>query len=228
MPTALRLLEARERGFVPRSGELVAAAVLLAGVGAAAALGGGLLDAMRRLTAAMLAEAGELGGGWSGEVVWAAWAVAVRSAAIVGVVAAAAVVANVAQFGLVLAGEPVRMDLSRLVPGAGRMLSRRSAVRAGLGLIKAAAAACVVWAAVRVATGQAVRASGLSADGLATWMGRQVAVVAGAMAAALAAVAVVDLVYQRWQYRQDLKMTRREYLDDLRRMEGRARARRRQ
>ena len=41
MPTPLRLAEARERGFVPRSGELVAAAVLAAaGVAGLAVLGG--------------------------------------------------------------------------------------------------------------------------------------------------------------------------------------------
>ena len=33
-------------------------------------------------------------------------------------------------------------------------------------------------------------------------------------------MALIDWVYQRWQHVQDLKMTRRELLDDLRRMEG--------
>jgi flagellar biosynthetic protein FlhB len=45
----------------------------------------------------------------------------------------------------------------------------------------------------------------------------------------LLAIALVDWLYQRWQHREDLKMTRREWLDDLRRSEGdpRNKARRR-
>ena len=114
MPTALRLAEARQRGFVPRSADLVAAAVVAAGVAAAAVLAGGSVDAMRRLTAAMLAEAGRVPGGWSGEVSSAAWALAARTAGLLAVVTVMAVVANVVQFGLLFSGEAVRLDFGRL------------------------------------------------------------------------------------------------------------------
>jgi flagellar biosynthetic protein FlhB len=36
----------------------------------------------------------------------------------------------------------------------------------------------------------------------------------------LSFLAVIDWIYQRWEHRRDLRITRRELLDDLRRMEG--------
>ena len=48
------------------------------------------------------------------------------------------------------------------------------------------------------------------------------------VAVALFVLAIPDLLYQRWQHKQDLKMTWHEYLDDLRRMEGDPLIRRRQ
>jgi flagellar biosynthesis protein FlhB len=70
---------------------------------------------------------------------------------------------------------------------------------------------------------QAAAAAELPVGEVGRWLGGRVAAVAGAVAAVLLAAALVDLVYQRWQYLQDLKMTRREFLQDLRQMEGGAR-----
>ncbi len=220
--TPLRLAEARERGFVPRSGDLVAAAVLAAAVAAAVALGGGLAGALRRLTAAMLGEAGSVSGGWSDEVTAAAWAVGGWAAGIVAAVTGVAAAANVLQFGLLFSGQAVGADLARLSPvgGLGRMFSCRSAVRGGLALVKVLAAVSIAWIAVQAALSQAASAVAQPAAGVSHWIGGCVVSVAGWVAAAMLAAGLVDLAYQRWQYRQDLKMTRREFLQDWRQMEG--------
>ncbi|MGA2265073.1 MAG: EscU/YscU/HrcU family type III secretion system export apparatus switch protein [Phycisphaerae bacterium] len=236
MPTPLRLAEARRQGRVPRSGELVAAIVCLAAVVAAIAMGGGLLQAAKRLVAAMLAEAGDVSGGgstslteiWSGDVASAAWALAGRAGLMLLVVVAAAVAANIAQFGLLFAGEVAEPDFARLSPvaGVGRVLSLRSLVRAALGIVKVIAVAGIAWSAVRAAMPRLISAGNLSAADWAAWTAREVLTTALWITAALLAVALVDLLYQRWQYLQDLKMTRREFLEDLRKMESTERLRR--
>jgi flagellar biosynthetic protein FlhB len=43
----------------------------------------------------------------------------------------------------------------------------------------------------------------------------------------LIALGVIDFFYQRWQHERDLRMTRREVLDELRQMEGDAAVKRR-
>jgi flagellar biosynthetic protein FlhB len=225
MPTPMRLAEARRQGRVPRSGELVAAMVCLAAVVAAIAMGDGLLQAAKRLMAAMLAEAGDVSGGWSGDVVAAAWALASRAGLMLLIIIVAAVAANVAQFGLLFVGELAGLDFARLSPaaGLGRMLSLRAAVRAILNIVKVIAVAGIAWWAVRAAMPRLVSAGNLSAADWAAWTAHEVLTTALWIAAALLAVALVDLLYQRWQYRQDLKMTRREFLEDLRKMEGQER-----
>jgi flagellar biosynthesis protein FlhB len=202
---------------------------MLAGAAAVAMLGNGLLQATRRLVAAMLAEAGTISGTWSGQVAAAAWALGGRAALMLLIVMAAAVTANVVQFGLLFSGEPMQWDFARLSPVGGlkRMLSLRSAVRAGLGAVKVLAAAGLAALAVRAAMSRWVRAESLSAADVADTIGRQVIAVSLWIATALLAVALLDLIYQRWQYRQDLKMTRREILEDLRKTEGDERIRQR-
>ncbi len=229
LPTPLRLAEARQRGWVPRSSELVSAAVMLAAVGAAAMLGDGLLQAARRLTAAMLTEAGTVSCTWSGQVAAAAWVLAGKAALMLLIVIAAAIAANIVQFGLLFSGEPVQLDFARLSPAAGlrKILSLRSVVRAGFGVVKVLMTAGIAALAVRAAISQRLSAASLSAADLAATIGRQVLAAALSIAAALLAVALLDLLYQRWQYRQDLKMTRREFLEDLRKTEGDERMRQR-
>jgi flagellar biosynthetic protein FlhB len=222
MPTPLRLAEARERGFVPRSADLIAAAAAAGGVAAVAVLGGGLFAAVRRLTVAMLTEAGRVSAGWSPAVAAAAWAVAGWLAGIVAVAIVVAAGANLVQFGVLFSAEAVRPDLTRLSLGAGlgRMFSTRSAVRAGLAVVKVFAAACAAWIAIAVMLPRALMAADQPPAELARWLGWRIAAVAGAVVAVLLVAGLVDLVYQRWQYLQDLKMTRREFLEDLRQMEG--------
>jgi flagellar biosynthesis protein FlhB len=33
-------------------------------------------------------------------------------------------------------------------------------------------------------------------------------------------LAIIDFLFQRWQYRRDLRMTRQEWKEDFKRMEG--------
>jgi len=222
MPTPLRLAEARRQGHVARSAELVAAAVSLAGLAALAVLGRGAFEALRQMTALMLGRAGADGAAWSTEAARAAWPVLVRFVALLVAVVLAAVAANVAQFGLLLSGEPVKVDLARVSPAAGlaRMFSLRSAVRVAMSAAKLAIVAIVVWVMVRGAMLASESPATASAEELARLAGGKL--LAGGLwaAAGISALAVVDLIYQRWQYRQDLKMTRREFLEDLRQMEG--------
>lgn len=231
MPTLLRLKEARQRGQVARSGDLSSALLVLGGLAVLAALGPALVTGLTRMTAAMLAESTALQPGSPAELVSAAvgpvlWTLA----ALAGAVVILAIVAGVIQVGLLFSGEPLSPDFSRLSPGKGlrRIFSGRSVVRGGLAVCKLAAAGVLCWVSVASALPRIVRAGRLSSADVGPWCGRLVLNTSLRVAVALLVLAVVDYLYQRWQHRQDLKMTRREYLDDLRRMEGDPLIRRRQ
>jgi len=130
--------------------------------------------------------------------------------------------AGLVQTGPLLTAEPLKPDVSRLSPveGLRRLPSRRTFVRGVLGACKLVVATLIVWGAVSAALGSLVAAPARSSEAIAAWGGALVVKIALAVAGGLLVLAAIDLLYQRWQHRQDLKMTRREYLDDLRKMEG--------
>ncbi|HOF17702.1 MAG TPA: EscU/YscU/HrcU family type III secretion system export apparatus switch protein [Phycisphaerae bacterium] len=231
LPTALRLEEAKRRGQVPRSADLVAAATALGAMALLWALGGALLGELVRLTGAMLDVS------TAGQGPRAAWAglpealgrLALRIAPLLGAALLLAVLANAAQVGLRAVGENVSPDLGRLSPAAGlrRMFSARSAWRASLAVVKVVAAGTLAVLAFRSALPALARAEAHGAAALARTAGDAVGRCGIAIGAVLAVLGGADYLFQRWQHVQDLRMTRREVLEDLRQTQGDPAVRRR-
>lgn len=231
-PTSLRLAEARRRGQVPRSADLTAAALLLAAVLLTGLLGGRLLGGLTDLTAAML-DGRAVPAASAGESAAALWGHLgpVLSAAVVLMLslAAAAALAGFVQVGPLLTTDPLAARADRLSPAAGlrRILSSRTAVRAGMAAAKIAAAAVVGYVVIAGALSGIVGLAGCEPAAMGPRVGRLLFDLGVRLAGVLLAVGIVDWLYQRWQHRRDLRMTRREVLEDLRRMEGDAEVRRR-
>jgi flagellar biosynthesis protein FlhB len=129
----------------------------------------------------------------------------------------------------VVAAERIRPDLERISPRAGlrRLFSTRTFVRAVLAAAKIGVVAAVGYWTFRPALRRLAGAGALDASGLAGRAGSLVGALAIRIALCLLALAVADFLYQRWQYRRDLRMTRREWLEDIRKAEGDWRLRRR-
>jgi len=229
-PTPLRLAEARRAGNVPRSRDLTAAAVLLAGLGLLALLGGRLLDETVAMTASMLDGAGENAANLD------ATAGAARSAVggLLGVLAPflllltlTGVLAGVGQVGLVAAPQRIHPDLSRVSPAAGlrRLWSQRTLVRFALSFVKIGAVAFIAALTLQPALPRLAAAGRLAPGQAAQFAGGMVLTLSLRIATALFILAVLDLLYERWKWQEDLKMTRREWLDDLKRMQSAGRGR---
>lgn len=224
-PTPLRLAEARRRGLAPRSADLTAVAVLGAGCLALALTGSSLLESLRRLMAAML-DGGACPLAGPADAANLLWRNLLGVLALLGPVVLAMVVAalaaNAAQVGALWAWQAMAPDFGRLSPAAG--LRRLGGGRAGVRLLMAAAkiaavvAVCVAmtagtWRAVLAASASDSRGLVLAAGGLAARLTLRLALAMGVLA-------VTDLIYQRWQFRRDLRITRRQLLEDIRSMEG--------
>jgi len=232
-PTPLRLKEARRRGLAARSGDVVAVAGWLGAMVLLFALGGPILEGLRRMTALALDGADCPAGGpaQAGRLLWEGLGPVLALAAAMGAaLVAVAAAANLVQVGFMASTEVVQADFTRLSPGRGlkRLLSGRSAFRGAMACVKVAAAGAAAAWVLREALPRIAGAAALAPADLAGEAGSLALRMALAVGLALAGPAVADWLYQRWRLRQDLKMTRREYLDDLRRMEGDGQVRRRQ
>jgi len=223
--TPLQLERARQRGQVAVSADLAAPLALLAGAGAMLLAGPSMLAATREMVARCLGSAEQAGGVGAGAMLGPAL---LAGAACLGVAIVTAL-AGLAQTGWLwtAAGLGPRWDRVNPFDGLRRVASGPSWVRMGLGLAKLLAVGWVLWRQVAADLAQLTGYGG-DLDGLVGLTGRCAVRLALWLAAVLGGLAVVDLLYQRWQFRQDLRMSRRDWLEDMRRMNRRpaARARR--
>jgi flagellar biosynthetic protein FlhB len=225
-PTARRLDEARRRGQVPRSRELNTVAVTLAGAAAVVLLSDAVGEDLRAIVVDNLQLARE-------EIFDPATALRHLGDSLVAglavlapffaVTVVAAVLASVALGGFQVSSEALRLDFTRLSPlnGVKRIFSLHGLVE----LVKALAkfvflggvAALLVWLEFDhfVLLGKMEIGAALSET--ARLLGWTTVVVAGSAIV----LALVDVPFQLWDYKRQLKMTQQEVRDELKDTEGR-------
>lgn len=223
--TPKRLEEARKRGQIPRSRDLNAAAVMLiAGVGLLAlgrSLGGQLAEVLR---SGLTVNAAEMADGTgmltalkqAGDS--ALWAVA----PVLGLTLLAAVGAPLALGGWSFSTTALTPDFSRMDPvaGFGRMFSMRGWVELGKALMKfalvATAGIVVLWVERNTLLGLADEPVAAAITHAITLSGEALL----ALTAALVVIAAIDVPFQLWHYKRDLKMTKEEVRRELKESES--------
>ncbi|NMC69617.1 MAG: EscU/YscU/HrcU family type III secretion system export apparatus switch protein [Myxococcales bacterium] len=221
-PTPRRLREARRRGEVPRSRDLTAAVSLWFVLAAVALLvvpvAGTVVEALGRT----LSRAGSAdpSAAATEAAIWvqigARLALPVLLAAV-----AAALGCGIVQVGGLFTVEPLRPRLERIHPGRGvRRLFGRGWFEALKSLLKFVAVATAAWLAGRGAWDELPAAARGDAGSVAQVLAAALARLAVAAGALLLALGAVDLLYQRWRHRRDLRMTREEVRREQREEEG--------
>lgn len=222
--------EARAKGQVARSGDLNTAGILLGGALILYLLAGSISDGLSGLMSATwdglaggrLTRDAVVAGGESGLI-----ALLALLAPLAGGLALVALAVNVLQVGFRVSFHPLEPDLGKLDPvrGAKRILSRRGAIRLASGVAKLGIVGWILWDGFsdlilapsdRNLAGL-LHASVPAAIDTSVEELFRVAVRAGI---ALAVLAILDYAYQRWQHEQDLRMTRQEVREELKRLEG--------
>lgn len=227
-PSAKKYREAREKGQVSKSQDLIAAGALLCVTAAMARTGAGSINRIQlRLADGLTHFAdGARGTITAGDIT----SLIIKDFGVMGLViapalATAAVVAiggSLAQTGWVFSAEKLSPDWSRLSPANG--LSRLKPSQSGLDLIKTLIAASVIG----------VLAYNLGKDILIdsprlAWMAPGQAATEGAqrlvgllyqVGFALLSIAGADYGLQKWRFIQQLKMTKQEVRDEAKSSEG--------
>jgi flagellar biosynthetic protein FlhB len=228
-PSPKRLRDARARGDVPRSQDLVTALSLLAvtlvlirsGETAFVRIAQRLVDGLHRMGQAARTPigAGDLGRLAIDDL----WMVMMVTGPALAAAATVAVAGNVVQSGWVFAPERLTPDWNRLSPAAG--WSRLKPSTSGVTMLKASVAVTalgvVAWRVGLEMLTESPRFVGMSAPAVAmgAWLGiRALLIQAGVT---LFAIAAFDLGWQWWRHYQSLKMTRQELVDEAKSTEGR-------
>ena len=225
-PSARRLQQARERGQVPRSRELVIFATMIGGSGTLMASGGTLAGRMAQMMRhalsfepATLSDPGAMAGSLREAGTGALFALLPLFGTLIGLV----LLASVALGGWNFSPTAMAPDFSRMSPlqGFKRLFGLHGATELGKALLK-----CVVVGGVCAAI-----VSWLFNDVLALGhMAPRTAIGRGAnllgwsfvwMCASLAVVAIVDVPLQLLQFHRALRMTRQELRDEAKESDGR-------
>jgi flagellar biosynthesis protein FlhB len=218
-PTARRLQRARREGQVAFSRDLTGAAGSLALVLALSlSAPAGVARLLAYLAAAMAGAPRAAGAS-------ASLAVAVRELAGLLAVPLAAVVAGVVLTGAtqtrgLLALEPLRLDLGRLLSGWRQLFGLRAWVEVLKGLLKVAVVAALTVFTFRPLIRPLVALTGGGAAALLRVIGRGGQLLAVRLVTASLVLGALDLLWQRRRHRQALRMTRAEVRREHKESEG--------
>lgn len=225
-PTPRRRQEARDEGNVARSSDFSAATTLLGAMLLMGLFARQLFEGMRLLVASML------GGQWQISPVvvddahnWLGVVTLIGVKILLPIVAGLfvlSIMVNVVQFGVVFTLKPLSPNFNKLSPAKGlkNLFSKRAVMRLIMALAKvfivvAVAAICIVFDLPKVMTLIQLEAAPLlKAAATVVWA------VAIKIALVLMVLAILDLIYQRWQHEQDMKMSKQEVKEEMKRMEG--------
>ncbi|MBL8861959.1 MAG: EscU/YscU/HrcU family type III secretion system export apparatus switch protein [Planctomycetes bacterium] len=220
--------EARDKGQVAMSTDLVASLSLGAAAGVLA-LGGGALaercgelvvDATRNVSALGPAEVDAQG--WAGLVAASLQSMALPAALVVGPLLGVGALAGYAQAGFHLAPKAMEWELSRLSPAKGwkKIFGARGVARTLASALKIT----LVGTAAGWAASTAVDDLPILVDAplgtVLSGLGSVLARVAAAAIGAFALLAFFDIFYQRWQHDRDLRMSREEVRQEHKNSEG--------
>lgn len=221
-PTPRRRAEAREEGQVARSADLTAALSLLAGLVLLRVLGPQMLAGMLRLVQALgiPAEPGVAGlWPWARAVGRAAVEMTVPFLVLLVVLTAAG---GAAQAGLLLTWKKLGLKLDRVNPVAGlkRLLSGEALTRMLVSVAKLVLTAAVAWFTIAGRIRDVLATGGLHAGGVLVAAAGLLFDLALRLGLLLLVLGLVDYLVQRWRLERQLRMTRQEVRDELKRMEG--------
>jgi flagellar biosynthetic protein FlhB len=224
-PTQKRLDDARAKGQVPRSRDLSAAAVVLAGgIGLhslGSMFGSHMLSLMRdalTFTRDVTLDSGLM----MHQLERSALQGALAMAPLLGLLLGAAVLAPLAIGGWTFSAEALVPDFARLNPasGLGRVFSIRGLIELSKALARflvvAIVAVAVLWKQFHSFNQLVTEPMGAAVAHAMSLAGNALIALGGA----LAAIAMVDVPLALWQFNKQMRMTRQEIRDEHKETEG--------
>jgi flagellar biosynthetic protein FlhB len=129
---------------------------------------------------------------------------------------------NIGQIGLEFHGEPLRPKLKKLNPISGmkKFVSIKSLVELVKSIFKVMVVGAIAYGVITTETAKFPGLMQQEVGDILIFIGKLAFKVFFFVCLALIILAVLDYIYQRWQYEQDLKMTKQQVKDERKQQEG--------
>ncbi|USN98601.1 MAG: flagellar biosynthesis protein FlhB [Phycisphaeraceae bacterium] len=224
--TPKKLEQARERGQVAKSQDLAGALSLSVATVLIVAYGGVVFERSALLIRSVL-ESQITGAPLDARDMMASFISAMTTACIMVapvlvVTFIAAYVVNVFQIGFLFTTKPLAPDLSKLNPAKGvqKLFDTQNMVKSGVNMIKLAAAIWITWGLVGSRLERLAALPSLGIRGGMWMIGVTLLEIAAVLSLLLLILGIVDWIYQRWQFKRNMRMTKQEVKEERRSMEG--------
>ena len=217
--------EARQRGQIGRSSDLSAAVILFGAMLLLDLTGGRMLGQLRAVmrfcldeTSASMLDSGPLMDVMKG-VFGQAFRIVLPFLILVLILA---LLSSFAQVGFMLTFSTMQPSLSKLSPISGlkRMFGPRSFVQLLMGVAKMSLLTLVAYLTIKSRVHMLIFAPALPYVSVVVMSAELVMKVALRLAAVLLILGLIDLIYQRYKTTRDLRMTKEEVKEELKRMDG--------
>lgn len=229
-PTPRRLQEARERGQVARSVELNSALILLlVGVWIIPGPGAQLTSGLQSIMLGMIGEiepgiiAVNITTTWLSDQLFSKMSVLILPVVeILFGIMIISVVANYLQTGVYFPSKRKFVDFERINPAAGikRLFSMNGLVNLLKSLLKLVVVGLVAYQFLQTRMDQIIQLSTMELTAaLKDWIGMASGMVTQ-IGVAYFVLAAADYMYQRWDYMRNMRMSKQDILDELKRSEG--------
>lgn len=216
-PTPHKIEEARERGFVPKSREIVGLAILLAFFIFLWFVGKKIIDGFSEGMNIM--GASELSGGVISFALDIIWKIAIP---IFIVAIVAAIIGNVIQTGFFFAPKAFEPKIEKFSPA--QNFSRIFSLRNFVEFVKSAGKAFVVLGVVflflYISYSKIDEFFGIDISDSISKSASLTAKIVGIIIGFLALLSIADYIWQRWDWWKSLMMSRSELREEMRRYEG--------
>lgn len=223
--TPHKLREAKKRGQVAKSTEANYAAVLAALVGVCFTMGPAISYRIVAIARTALNDAGRSDWSSDGIAHWLAQLLADSIQALsplLMAIACVAVLANVAQVRGVFSFTPLIPDFTKLNPVTGlkRLFSIRVLYEAARSLLKLAILAAVAWSAMKHLMPSLLKLSYINSRSHAALVLNNVAPLILKLLLAILLIALIDIIYTRWDFAKKMRMSHRDITDEHKHREG--------
>ncbi|MHC4605405.1 MAG: flagellar biosynthesis protein FlhB [Planctomycetota bacterium] len=223
--TPRRREEAREEGQVGQSRDLNSAVILLAAVLVLYFTGGTVIGSLMGGIQHALGELAEREASLQdafGLFSWAGGILLQGLLPFIVVVFVAAVFISFFQVGVHFTLKPLKPNVNKfnVFEGIKRLVSLRGLVRLLFGLLKLSVVGAVVFLTVWAEREELLILMARDFPSVAAYFGELIFVVSIRAAIALLVLAILDYGYQKWQHEKDIRMSRQEVKEELKRYEG--------
>lgn len=224
-PSPRRLEEARSKGQVARSQELVTFSVVMAGVVALIATGADLLEALKKITRANLSFDSRTLGDMDQLLIHLSQACADALVALLPLLATtvvAAIASSIMLSGWLFTFDAVTPKFSKLNPmtGIGRMFSTRALVDMSKAILKSALIGGVAVATLWFEKDEIIQLVAMPPYESLAYLWELIKFTLLMVAGSMLVIVAIDVPFQLWDYKKNLRMTKEEVKQENKESDG--------